>query len=135
MLGDADPQCPRLEISSIVISTNPFGDFSKCTIISELIDEDGMEGIVEEARILWQKFIHQPQTGRCLVFLLVLGKLCQKVTKTYEEAINKLTSILELDVSYCLLSVFLFYLGVLHGTWTDFAPDQFYPNGKGVVQE
>jgi hypothetical protein len=134
-LEDADPQCSRLEISSIVLSTNPFGDFSKCTIISELIDKKEIEDIVEKARILWQKFIHQPQTGRCLVFLLVLGKLCQEVTKTYEEAINKLTSILELDVSYRLLGVFFFNLGVLHETWTDFAPDQFYPNGKGVVQE
>jgi hypothetical protein len=105
-LEDANPQCSRLEISSIVLSTNPFGDFSKCTIISELIDEKEMKDIVEKARILWQKFIHQPQTGRCLVFLLVVGKLCQEVTKTYEEAINKLTSILELDVSYCLLGVF-----------------------------
>ncbi|KAE9364857.1 hypothetical protein N431DRAFT_474422 [Stipitochalara longipes BDJ] len=90
----------ELEISSIVLSTNPFGDFSKCTIISELIDREEMKGIVNEARKLWQQFVHQPQTGRCLVFLLVLGKLVQKITETYNVAINKLTSILELDTSF-----------------------------------
>ena len=59
-----------------------------------------MEYLVgEHAQIVWQKFIHQPQTGRCLVFLLVAGKLCQKITATYEEVINRLTSFLEIDVS------------------------------------
>jgi hypothetical protein len=56
--------------------------------------------VKEHAQIVWQKFIHQPQTGRCLVFLLVAGQLCQKITKTYKDSIDRLTSILELDVSY-----------------------------------
>lgn len=100
----ADVHMIRLEISSVVLSTNPFGDFSKCTSISELIDKKQMETLVEKhAQIVWQKFIHQPQTGRCLVFLLILGKLCQKVVETYKESINRLTSILELDVSSCLV--------------------------------
>jgi hypothetical protein len=91
-----------LEVSSIVISTNAFGDFSQCTIISELIDDGKMReegGVVDEAHKLWQKFIHQPQTARCLVFCLVLGKMCQKITENYGEAVGKLTPILKLDVS------------------------------------
>jgi len=102
-------QCSRLEISSIVLSTNPFGDFSKCTIISELINQEEMKAVVNEARKLWQQFVHQPQTGRCLVFLLVLGKLVQKITETYNVAINKLTSILELDVRAYSMTSFRFH--------------------------
>ncbi|KAE9372599.1 hypothetical protein N431DRAFT_439681 [Stipitochalara longipes BDJ] len=62
-------------MSSIAISTNAFGDFSKCTIISDLIKDETMQGIVEESQRILQKFIHQPQTGRCLVFLLVEKQL------------------------------------------------------------
>lgn len=89
----------ELGVSSIVISTNAFGDFSKCTVISKLVGNDDMEGIVQSARQLWQKFIHQPQTARCLVFFLVLGKICEHITQNYKDAVEKLTSILELNVS------------------------------------
>jgi hypothetical protein len=91
------------EVSSIVLSTNSFGDFSKCTVVSGLFPDnkrdEKMESIVKDARILWQKFIHQPQTARCLVFFLVLGKFCHEITDHYEKAIEKLSSILKLDVS------------------------------------
>jgi hypothetical protein len=52
------------EMSSIVISTNAFGDFSKCTLVTELIGDKEMRDIVQDARKLWQKFIHQPQMPR-----------------------------------------------------------------------
>jgi len=42
---------------------------------------------------------HQPQTARCLVFFLLLGKMCEVITVCYEEAMNTLSSILKLDVS------------------------------------
>jgi hypothetical protein len=90
----------ELEVASIIISTNAFGDFSKCTVISKLIEEEDMKVIVNEARKLWQKFIHQPQTARCLVFFLVLSKMCQQITKKYEKAIYVLDSIWILDVSH-----------------------------------
>jgi hypothetical protein len=51
-----------------------------------------MKDISEEARKLWQKFIHQPQTARYLVFHLLLAG-------SYEKAIEKLSSILTLGVS------------------------------------
>jgi hypothetical protein len=89
----------ELDVSSIVISTNAFGDFSRCTVVSKLIGNDDMKDIVQEARQLWQKFIHQPQTARCLVFFLVLGKICQRITQNYKKAVELLTSILELNVS------------------------------------
>ena len=99
------------EVSSIILSTNSFGDFSKCTVVSGLtgdeIIEEKMHSIVENARKLWQKFIHQPQTARCLVFLLLLGQFCQQITDHYEEAIGKLSYVLELAVSlYLTISYF-----------------------------
>ena len=101
----------KLEVLSIVLSTNSFGDFSKCTVISGLIGDneidDKMKSIVEDARKLWQKFIHQPQTARCLVFFLLLGKFCQEITEHYEKAIEKLSSIIKLDVSQYLTSLFV----------------------------
>jgi hypothetical protein len=87
------------EMSSIVISTNEFGDFSKCTIVTELIDNKKMGYIVKDARKLWQKFIHQPQTARCLVFFLLLGIMCQKITDQYKKAIEELISVLKHNVS------------------------------------
>jgi len=138
----------NLEMSSIILSTNNFGDFSKCTIVTELFDRNnpsvfkaeksnsaeeqtggstphtstspatttptlvplgthGAEGngdrvgdleeVVEHARKLWQIFIHQPQTGRCLVFLLILGKLCQLIHDEYKEAIKYLKQLLPDD--------------------------------------
>jgi hypothetical protein len=89
----------ELDVSSIVISTNAFGDFSKSTIVSKLIGEEDMHNIVQDTRKLWQKFIHQPQTARCLVFFLILGKMCQQITLNYTAAIKELTAILELNVS------------------------------------
>lgn len=89
----------EIEMSSIVISTNAFGDYSKCTIVSELISDTEMKSILQEAQIIWQKFVHQPQTGRCLVFLLVLDKICQYTTSNYDKAIESLTSVIILDVS------------------------------------
>jgi hypothetical protein len=89
----------ELDVSSIVISTNAFGDFSKSTIVSTLLGEDDMQNIVQHTRKLWQKFIHQPQAARCLVFFLIVGKMCQQITRNYTAAINELTAILEINVS------------------------------------
>jgi hypothetical protein len=85
--------------SSIVMSTNAFGDFSKCTIVSDFLDNRTMERIVEDGRQLWNKFIHQPQTARCLVFLLILTEICQHINQNYEAAIKKISPFLELHVS------------------------------------
>jgi hypothetical protein len=86
------------QLSSIVLTTNEFGDFSKSTVISELIDKDILHSIGEQARVLWLRFVHQPQTARCLVFFLLLGELCLQVAKQYKDAIEVISSILNLDV-------------------------------------
>ncbi|KAF2471305.1 uncharacterized protein BDR25DRAFT_368108 [Lindgomyces ingoldianus] len=89
--------CFELRVSSLMLSTNDFGDFSQCFIISELIGYPELKKLGEEGQKLWQRFIHQPQTGRCLVFFLVLGKLCQEIARQYRGAVDVISSTLNLD--------------------------------------
>lgn len=95
------------QVSSVILSTNAFGDFSKCTVVSEFIGDEKMKPIVKDARKLWQKFIHQPQTARCLVFFLLLSEFCQAIAEHYKTAIDKLSSILKLDVGQYLIILYV----------------------------
>ncbi|PVH70672.1 hypothetical protein DL98DRAFT_618564 [Cadophora sp. DSE1049] len=94
---DKFPGQIRFSSSSIVLSTNNFGDFSKCSIISELISEATLKQLEKELPILWQRFIHQPQTGRYLVFLLILGYLCHAIALELQEAVDFLTTIINIE--------------------------------------
>jgi hypothetical protein len=89
----------KLKVSSLILSTNAFGDFSKCTVVSGLFDDDSIikSVIDKDVRKLLGEFFHQPQTARCLVFLLLTGIICQKIVEDYEEAISKLDSVLMAD--------------------------------------
>ena len=80
-----------LKVSSISLATNDFGDFSKCLIISTIYTDRDMEKVAKKAQKLWQTFAHQPQTARCLVFLLLLGSLCKEMAKWYARAADLLT--------------------------------------------
>lgn len=88
-----------LQVSSFVLVTNSFGDFSKCSIISEIINEKGLKSISEKAWTVWRVFAHQPQTARCLVFFLVLGELCLRIATQYRAVIDAVSSTLNLNVS------------------------------------
>jgi len=94
------PHQVTLEVSSIVISTNRFGDFSKCSVVTGLISDCKLRKLAEVVQELWQKFIHQPQTGRCLVFLLILGLLCQEIARRYEDAVTHFVRLLNLEVCH-----------------------------------
>ncbi|RWA10509.1 hypothetical protein EKO27_g4575 [Xylaria grammica] len=81
-------------VSSVVLTTNAFGDFSRCSVISEVEDEDPSAEKDEIAagkplNEIWQVFVHQPQTARCLVFLRLLGMLCNKLCKQYRGTIKE----------------------------------------------
>jgi hypothetical protein len=89
----------KLESSSVVLTTNTFGDFSKCCIISRLVNQEDLYIIGEESRKLWLRFVHQPQTARCLAFYFVLGKLCQTIAKEYQDANKVVSSTLKFVVS------------------------------------
>lgn len=87
-----------LTASSIITSTNDFGEFSKTSIFSKSMTDRNLLGLGKAAEELWQKFIHQPQTGRCLVFLLFLSVLCQEMSQHYQESMTYFTNMLNLEV-------------------------------------
>jgi hypothetical protein len=89
----------RLTASSVVLSTNAFGDFSKCTIVSENLAHEDSVQFAETARNLWLYFVHQPQTARCLVFLLGVGMMCKMLEKHYKEATKHFSSVVDFRVS------------------------------------
>jgi hypothetical protein len=88
----------KLTVSSLIVSTNAFGDFSKLTLISETIDDSRLPSFAIDCQNLWQKFVNQPQTARCLLFLLALGVMCERLAGQYEVAIEAYSKILNLDV-------------------------------------
>ncbi|KAI1186113.1 hypothetical protein F5B17DRAFT_405252 [Nemania serpens] len=98
-------------VSSVMLSTNAFGDFSRCTIISEGIDGrstgegDELRELVEIANETWQVFVHQPQTARCLVFLHILGMLCTRLCENYRGTIAGFASSLDATDAFLLKEV------------------------------
>jgi hypothetical protein len=103
-----EPHQVVLKVSSIIISTNRFGNFSKCSVITDLIFDCKLRKLAEVMQELWQKFIHQPQTARCLVFFLILGLLCQEIARRYEDAMNHFVRLLNLGVRHQISYAFRF---------------------------
>lgn len=77
-------------LSTITMSTNFSGDFSKCTIISNLLEDTHVSETANRIRGLWQQFVHRPQTARCLAFLLILRKLSTVIRKEYSRVIEEI---------------------------------------------
>jgi hypothetical protein len=112
--------------TTIVMTSNNLGDFTKCTIISRIIDEECMVQFSKTAVEIWNAFVHQPQTTRCLVFLLLLGLTCESLAKKYEDIHDVLNNELGLSVSSpqptgCKIAYFDRQTRVLEDTlrWTD----------------
>ena len=84
--------------SSIFVSTNPFGNFATFSVISKVIPVSSMQKVGETASEIRRMFIDQPQTGRCLIFLSLLGQTCEKIMAEYEDTLGTLLSKVELDV-------------------------------------
>jgi len=55
-------------------------------------------GYAEEIKDILQMFIHQQYTGRVLVFLLLLGYLCESLSKECEKFTEELDDIMGMDV-------------------------------------
>jgi hypothetical protein len=82
---DTPSRLPSIElrVSSIGISTNQFGDFSKCSVISDLIPQEDLKALGGTMQSIWDSFIHQPQTGRFLLFSVILGLLCEGIAREH----------------------------------------------------
>jgi hypothetical protein len=84
---------------SLVITGDRMGRCWTCSIISELTDEQELVKYADEIKDIMQMFIHQQYTGRALVFLLLLGYLCESLSKECENFTNELDDIMGMDVS------------------------------------
>lgn len=86
-----DSTCPNMElkVSSIGISTNEFGDFSRCTVITDLIPQHKLVALAERVESIWDNFVHQPQAGRFLVFSVILACICEEMAKQYDKAVRE----------------------------------------------
>jgi hypothetical protein len=84
---------------SLVITGDRMGRCWTCSIVSELIDEQAIAKYTDDIKDILQMFIHQQHTGRILVFLLLLGYLCESLSKECENFTEELDDIMGMDVS------------------------------------
>lgn len=90
--------------SSLVVTGDPSGYFWVCSVWSSLTDYDSICSPVQSLPSVLQSFINQQASGRCLVFLILLGHLCEKLALEYATILSRLDTIVELGVSnHCLL--------------------------------
>jgi hypothetical protein len=92
----------ELSISS-VFTGDRLGRCWTCSIVSEVIDEEAVASYVVEIADILQMFIHQQYSGRILCFLLLLGHLCESLSKECEKFTDEPDKIMGMDVSICLL--------------------------------
>ncbi|KAH7303389.1 hypothetical protein B0I35DRAFT_446717 [Stachybotrys elegans] len=92
-----DPPNMELKVSSIGMSTNEFGDFSKFTVITDLIPPRELKKLSRTVHDIWNKFVHQPQTGRFLVFSAILACICQEIAAHYHDAVRVFVGEFQLD--------------------------------------
>lgn len=84
---------------SLVISGDRMGRFWMGSIISEIFDEAQVKEYSDEIKELLQMFIHQQYTGRVLAFLLLLGHMCESLSKECNNFAEEVNDIMGLDVS------------------------------------
>lgn len=85
--------------SSLVITGDPSGYLWICSIWSSLTDSKSISVPIHSLPKILQRFIHQQACGRCLVFLVLLGHLCEKLAGEYEMILSRLDVIVGLGVS------------------------------------
>nr|KAH7348938.1 hypothetical protein BKA65DRAFT_501750 [Rhexocercosporidium sp. MPI-PUGE-AT-0058] len=82
--------------SSLVISGDKAGRWWTCSVISSVLPEAVMRQAMNDSTITMTEFIHQPSSGRCLVFLSFLGALCEHLALEYEKLLEALTRAINL---------------------------------------
>jgi hypothetical protein len=98
---DGQPQLSTIrELSmSVVFTGDRMGRCWTCSILSEVIDEEAAQKYTQEINEILQMFIHQQYTGRMLSFILLLGYLCESLSKECEKFTVELDKIMGMDVS------------------------------------
>ncbi|PBP23734.1 hypothetical protein BUE80_DR005413 [Diplocarpon rosae] len=82
--------------SSLVMTGDSAGHLWICSIWSSLTDSESIAAPIHALPSVLQKFIHQQACGRCLVFLIILGHLCEKLAGEYEMILARLDIIVGL---------------------------------------
>jgi hypothetical protein len=77
--------------TSLVISTNPFGEFGKCTVISKIVPELTYLNVARQVFTLRAVFAYLPSVARCLIFLAFLGTLCDGMSTQYDQILSAMT--------------------------------------------
>lgn len=85
--------------SCLVVTGDSHGFFWVCTIWSSLTKHKALALPINSLPAVLQLFIHQQASGRCLVFLILLGHLCEKLADEYESMLNQLNTVVDLGVS------------------------------------
>ncbi|KAK4205403.1 hypothetical protein QBC40DRAFT_302701 [Triangularia verruculosa] len=83
--------------SSIIFTGTPDGRLWICSVISPTIKDLNLSQLISNhARPALDRFIHQPSTARCLVFLMLLGHLCETLAVEYDKILTRLDGIIEI---------------------------------------
>ena len=88
--------------SSLVISGDKAGLRWICSVISSVLPEAVMRQAMDDSTMTLTEFIHQPSSGRCLVFLSFLGVLCEHLSLEYEKILDELTRAINLGVRFSM---------------------------------
>ena len=84
--------------SSLVITGDSSGYFWICSIWSSLTDHEPVSVLIRSLPQVLQRFINQQVSGRCLVFLILLGHFSEKLAEQYDSILKELDGIVELGV-------------------------------------
>jgi hypothetical protein len=87
------------ESTSMVVTGDSQGFFWICTIWSSLTKYKHLAASVNSLPAVLQSFIYQQASGRCLVFLILLGHLCERLAKEHEKMLKQLNTVVDLGVS------------------------------------
>jgi hypothetical protein len=85
--------------SSLVITGDAHGYNWICTIWSSLTDFKSIKNSIDRLPDILQLFIHQQASGRCLVFLIILEHICEKLASEYTKILEHFDRVVELGVS------------------------------------
>ncbi|KAH8205701.1 hypothetical protein TruAng_000195 [Truncatella angustata] len=92
VIAELQKECILEERSSLLVFTgDSLGHLWICSMWSSLVEPDALRAVVAgDIRRVQQIFIHQQSTGRCLVFLILLGHICENLAVEYERILKRL---------------------------------------------
>ena len=98
------------QATSIVFTGDPSGYLWICSVMSPVTDSKSIGKVITDHKggipKILRKFIHQQGSGRCLVFLLLLGHVCEKLAGEYTLLLKRLDDIMDIGVCFPIWSLY-----------------------------